>query len=133
MWSGICLENKYEVASVLGSLREKLMSFEELLKNSDSGAIIEFFEKAQRFRDSFAQTPSAYRRDHKLRVDVEDKPGSIATIATMLSVNGINIKNIGIVHSREYEGGVLEISFGSRDSLSKSRELLAGMNYLVYD
>jgi prephenate dehydrogenase len=64
---------------------------------------------------------------------VEDKPGSIATIATMLSVNGINIKNIGVLHSREYEGGVLEISFDSRDSLLKSRDLLAGMNYLSYE
>lgn len=36
-------------------------------------------------------------------VDVEDKPGIIAVIATALADRNINIKNIGIIHSRDLD------------------------------
>jgi prephenate dehydrogenase len=133
MWAAICMENKIELAAILRDYQNRLSSFTDLLETSNNAGIFQFFSKAKEYRDSFAQAPSAYRQDQKIRVDVEDKPGSIATISTMLSVNGINIKNIGVLHSREYEGGILEISFDSRESMAKSRELLSSMNYRVYD
>jgi prephenate dehydrogenase len=133
MWTAICLENKLQLSGILKSFGERIKGFNQMLESSDESGIMSFFSSAKEYRDSFAQAPSAYRQDQKIRVDVEDKPGSIATISTMLSVNGINIKNIGVLHSREYEGGILEISFDSRESMNKSRELLTKMNYRVYD
>ncbi|MDR2750631.1 MAG: prephenate dehydrogenase/arogenate dehydrogenase family protein, partial [Clostridiales bacterium] len=133
MWTAICLENKLELSGILKSFEKRVSGFNKMLESSDEPGIMSFFSQAKEYRDSFAQAPSAYRQDQKIRVDVEDKPGSIATISTMLSVNGINIKNIGVLHSREYEGGILEISFDTRESLKKSRELLIRMNYKVYD
>ncbi len=38
--------------------------------------------------------------------DIIDEAGGIAAIATILASNNISIKNIGIVHNREFEEGV---------------------------
>ena len=46
-----------------------------------------------------------------LYCDIIDETGGIATIATILASNNISIKNIGIIHNREFEEGVLRIEF----------------------
>lgn len=40
-----------------------------------------------------------------------DEAGAIATIATILATEKVSIKNIGIIHNREFEDGVLKIEF----------------------
>ncbi|MBQ6554685.1 MAG: prephenate dehydrogenase, partial [Firmicutes bacterium] len=62
----------------------------------------------------------------------EDVPGIIASIATLLSENGISIKNIGIINSREYADGVLQIVFSSGEYLEKSAALLEDAGYKLY-
>ena len=47
------------------------------------------------------------KKQFALYCDIIDEAGGIATIATILASNNINIKNIGIVHNREFEEGVL--------------------------
>jgi len=69
---------------------------------------------------------------YEIYVDILDQLGSIATVSTMLSVNNINIKNIGIINNREFENGVLQIVFDSRQAQQKSIELLKKMNYTIY-
>ena len=49
-----------------------------------------------------------------------------------LAIAGINIKNIGITHNREYQQGVLRVECHSSDGLLKARELLTNRNYSVY-
>ena len=53
-----------------------------------------------------------------LYCDIIDEAGGIATIATILASNHISIKNIGIIHNREFEEGVLRIEFYEEDALS---------------
>lgn len=65
--------------------------------------------------------------------DIIDEAGGIATIATILASNNINIKNIGIVHNREFEEGVLRIEFYDGASSSKAAELLQKYRYIVYE
>lgn len=52
--------------------------------------------------------------------DIIDETGGIATIATILASNNISIKNIGIIHNREFEEGVLRIEFYDESSSSKA-------------
>ena len=40
--------------------------------------------------------------------------------------------NIGIVHNREYEGGVLKIEFYAEDSIEKAVQLLNTRGYTTY-
>ena len=65
--------------------------------------------------------------------DIIDEAGGIATIATILASNNINIKNIGIVHNREFEEGVLRIEFYDDASSTKAAQLLQKYRYIVYE
>ena len=48
------------------------------------------------------------------------KPAGIATIATIiLAMDKISIKNIGIIHNREFEQGVLKIEFYEEDAMER--------------
>lgn len=134
MWSSICFENKKEILNVISEFKNVMTEFENTLNNDDYGNIFDFFESSKNYRNSFAEKKnSVIPKYFELYVDIIDKPGSIATIATMLSVNNINIKNIGIINNREFSGGVLQILFDNEDNKNKSISLLTEMNYLVYN
>ena len=64
-------------------------------------------------------------------MDITDQPGAIATVATLLSVQNINIKNIGIVNNREYSDGALQIIFDEPNHKIKAVEILKSKNYTV--
>ncbi|KAI4447176.1 hypothetical protein C823_001695 [Eubacterium plexicaudatum ASF492] len=53
-------------------------------------------------------------------------------MATLLASNSINIKNIGIVHNREFEDGVLHIELYDQASLDTAVTLLKKYHYTVY-
>ena len=45
----------------------------------------------------------------------------------------VNIKNIGIIHNREFEEGVLRIEFYDEASSRKAAEILQKFRYIVYE
>ena len=51
----------------------------------------------------------------------------------ILAKENISIKNIGIVHNREFEEGVLGIEFYDEKSLQSAKDVLRKLNYQVYD
>ena len=64
-------------------------------------------------------------------LDLEDEAGGIATVATILARENISIKNIGIVHNREFEQGVLRIETYDQKSMDAAIETLSD-TYKVY-
>lgn len=46
-------------------------------------------------------------------------------------MNNINIKNIGIIHNREFEEGVLRIEFYQEDACLKAEQILKERNYKI--
>jgi prephenate dehydrogenase len=67
----------------------------------------------------------------EITVDVEDKPGIIASIAVALAARDINIKNIGINHVREEDEGALLIRFESPEERDFATDVLTGAGYGV--
>ena len=49
------------------------------------------------------------------------------------SIDKISIKNIGIIHNREFEQGVLKIEFYEEDAMERAIALLKKRNYIVYE
>ena len=62
-----------------------------------------------------------------------DETGGIAALATILSDNNINIKNIGIIHNREFQDGVLHIEFYDEHARKKAVALLRNCQYTIYE
>ena len=96
-------------------------------------AVYDFFDNARNYRDSFIDASSGpIKKSYSVNIEIADEPGALASIATILALNNISIKNIGIVHNREFEEGVLHIEFYDAESVESAAELLSDKNYIVH-
>ena len=134
MWQNICLSNTDSIIKFLDIYRRSLDRTMEALKNEDSDYLYKIFETARDYRDSIPSNKSGtLPKIHEIYVDIPDVPGIIAIIATILSSNAVSIRNIGIVHNREFENGVLRIEFYNDTDEAAEREALSKYPYHVYD
>lgn len=132
MWQSIMFENKDDILSVLDSLSDVISDVKKAISDNNKENVYNYFLDAQQYRNSFNNaTPKAFVKRYEIDVDVLDRPGSIAIIAVLFSSNGINIKNMGIVNSRENNSGALTFAFDSEEDRRRSVELLRDMNYDV--
>ena len=134
MWQQICLTNTENIASLLDDYIGSLTQIQNHLKAQNADYLYRLFEDAREYRDSFINTSSGpIKRSYVLTVDIADQAGSLAAITTILAVNGINIKNIGITHNREQEYGALRLEFYDEAAIEKAKELLTQRSYLIYE
>lgn len=132
MWENIVMSNKEQVVSILDSFTDLLGKFKEQLLKEDRQGIFSFFESSKLYRDSFSSnTKGLLPSVHEIVVDVVDKPGIIGEIATLLGKHGINIKNMNISNSREFEQGCLRITLPDVESMQASLDLLIESGYSV--
>ncbi len=134
MWQEICLTNTENILKLLTDYIDSLCSIRDTLKHKDKDDIYNFFDSARIYRDSFINASSGpIKKDFAMNIDIADEPGALATIATMMAMNAISIKNIGIKHNRESEGGVLRIEFYDDASVAKAKNILENKGYTVYE
>lgn len=133
MWQNICLSNREQIRLLIDKFSCMLQNAKELIDSNDADAIYHFFETAKDYRDSIQITQSGpLEKIYEFYCDLIDEAGGIATIATILASNNLSIKNIGIVHNREFEQGVLRIEMYDQSSLEQSIALLKKYHYTVY-
>lgn len=134
MWQHICLKNKENISDILGKYIETLSRAKELIDTENESEIYHFFDTSRNYRNSIpGSSAGSIKKAYAVYCDIIDEAGGIAAIATILASNGINIKNIGIVHNREFEEGVLRIEFYDEASSSKAAGLLQKFRYIVYE
>ena len=133
MWQSICLTNTDSIKKTLKDYIDLLSRTLTALEQRDGAYLYDIFEKAGNYRSSIPNGKGLINRIFEIYIDITDEAGAIATIATLLGSNSISIKNIGIIHNREFEQGVLRIEFYEEDALIKGRNLLAGHNYTLYE
>ena len=113
---------------------EKLKTARDHMCGGDGSYINGMFEKSRNYRDSFSFASSGpVKKVYRIYCDIIDESGAIATIATILAVHKISIKNIGIVHNRSYEQGVLSIEFYKEDAMKEAAGLLRQHRYMVWE
>ncbi|MCQ2540141.1 MAG: prephenate dehydrogenase [Acetatifactor sp.] len=133
MWQQICLTNTENISTLLNSYIESLQKFKDQIDTHQSEALYNTFDSAREYRDSFINASSGpIKRSFSFNVDIADEPGALAHIATLLAVNNISIKNIGITHNRESEDGVLRIEVYDEVSMNKAIDKLKAMNFVIY-
>jgi prephenate dehydrogenase len=133
MWESVVLSNKEKIITIINKLIESLNKINEYIDSNNSQNIYSFFESAKNFRDSFSNSKRGLINPlFELIVDVIDKPGIIGEIATLLGRNEINIKNINVSNSREFEQGCLRITLPDSDSVSAAYTLLSNSGYRVF-
>lgn len=134
MWEAICMTNTENIVKLLDAYINSLQEIRERIAHRDQKRIYDFFSSARDYRDSFTEAVDGpIRKVYACHVDIPDVAGSLAGIATLLAEYQISIKNIGIIHNREYEEGVLRIEFYEQSSKEKSYEILRNLGYHVYE
>jgi prephenate dehydrogenase len=133
MWEGVILGNAIETNRILNYYIEILINIKDSIEKGDSKAILNFFESARKYRDSLPKNKKGLLEPYfEIVVDVVDKPGIIGEITSILGRNNINIKNINVSNSREYEQGCLRITFPDNNSKENAFHILAGNGYRVF-
>lgn len=133
MWQHICLSNRDMILKVIDVYTEMLQNVREMISSGDGGSIYKMFESSRDYRDSLPDTNAGpNKRVFVLYCDIYDEAGGIATITTLLAMNNISIKNIGIIHNREFEEGVLRIEFYEQDAHTKAASVLSDRNYRIH-
>lgn len=134
MWQQICLKNKKNISQILGAYIQVLNQAKQAVDNGEEQKLYSMFEASRDYRNSIpGSSAGPIKKSFAVYCDIIDEAGGIATIATILASNLISIKNIGIVHNREFEEGVLRIEFYDEDSSLKAAELLRKYRYTVYE
>lgn len=134
MWENICLSNKEQLLKLIDSYLEMLQHTRHDIEISDSAALLSSFSAAKDYRDSITITSKgAIKKVYELYMDLLDEAGGIATVATILASNNLSIKNIGIIHNREFEDGVLRLEMYDEASLTAAVSLLKKHHYTIYE
>ena len=134
MWEQICMTNRKNISRILTDYIASLEKIKDQLDEAKSGAIYHLFETSRDYRNSLpVKGNGPLARIYEIYCDMVDEAGGIATLATILASNQISLKNIGIVHSREFIEAVLRIEFYDEESMKSAIEILRKHRYVIYE
>lgn len=134
MWQQICLTNREQILKLITMFIHSLEKTRDFISESSSHELFDFFQSAKDYRDSLTITSSGpLPKVYEIYCDMVDEAGGIAALATILSSHGISIKNIGIIHNREFLDGVLHMEFYEEKARKKAVTLLRQYRYTVYE
>ncbi len=133
MWESICMTNQEQLVKLMDKYIAALDELKQDIQSLSSQSLLDKFQSAKDYRDSITvRGVKSHNRIHELFLDLADEAGGIAIIASILAFKRISIKNIGIVHNREFEEGVLHIEFYDEDAVELAAKLLTEKNYIIH-
>ena len=133
MWESICMSNTENIANLLDDYIVSLQTISSAVRAKQNGFTYDLFAASKEYRDSFSDLPRGpITKVFACYVDIPDEAGAIASIASLLAQAGISIKNIGIIHNRDFEEGVLRVEFYEQTALNEAVTLLRSLHYSIY-
>lgn len=134
MWEHICMTNQKEILRLMSIYENKLNEFKSAIASLDSEKINSLFSSAKDYRDSLPiRNTGMLQSTFEFYLDLKDEAGGIATVARILADADLSIKNIGIIHNREFEKGALHIEMYNDEDMVKAKELLNKQSYIIFD
>ena len=90
MWEQICIENHENISSVLDEYIRMLIQIRCSIDNQEASYLYDMFARSRDYRDSIdASSSGLINKTYMLYIDIVDEAGGIATIATILAMEGI--------------------------------------------
>lgn len=118
-WESVLAANREQVLESLKKFRKHFDDVEALFKSGELEAV---WQRAYSFQRKLArERPGDWDSQSELTVIAPDRPGVLAAIAGLLAEHDINIRDIGVLHSRERQGGMLRVTL---ESLADSRNAI---------
>ena len=133
MWQQICLTNKDNISKLLKLYIQYLTTISDYIDSQAKDTLYNFFDNARNYRESFISASSGpIKTEYVFTVDISDKPGAIAAIASLLAMHDVSIKNIGINHNRELAEGALRIEFYDRNAIEQAIGIMERHGYVIH-
>lgn len=107
MWPDVLMENKDAILENLSKLEDRIDRMRRLLSEGNREALLAELEQAsnaRRLLPGRTLQPSQLRH---IRVELDDRPGNLASVTTLASENNVNIFDIEIAHGIEGDRGAL--------------------------
>lgn len=134
MWQNICLTNARAIRKELESYITSLKNVSDALLNMDGEYLYDIFDLAGEYRSYIPnRSIGLMKKIFEIYMDIADETGAIALIASLLAKKDISIKNIGIIHNREFQEGVLRIEFYENKAMGNAVKLLKNRGYRIYE
>ena len=134
MWQNISFSNQEQIIKLIDAYIETLQKTRKDIESFNKDALLSTIESAKDNRDSISiNRKGVIKEVYEQYLDLLDEAGGIATVATILASNNLSIKNIGIIHNREFEDGVLRIEMYDKESLDSAISLLKKHHYTIYE
>ena len=130
IWPDICAENREAIVKALDELVAALSTMRDLVVLGDRPGLLQALERARHARTNLPAKVAHPEEVAELRVPVEDRPGVLAEVTTVLGELGVNIVDIEIAHSSEGPHGVLVVSVDAA-AADRVRGALADRGYRV--
>lgn len=133
MWQQICMTNPFAISKMLELYIRSLTDIKDMIDHQDKDGIYNLFDTSREYRNSI-QTPikGSIPPAYNIYCDIADEEGAIALVASILAFKHINIKNISIVHNREFEHGILIIEFYEEDAMNNAMAVLNERGYNAF-
>jgi len=131
IWRDICDGNRDKILQELDEFIDALQGLRGKLATGDLQAE---FDRAARNRLSIPKDTRGFLQPlYDLSVEVEDRPGVIASISAALAEAEINIKDIEVLKVRENEGGTIRLAFESAPVRRRARALLQEIGFVCQE
>lgn len=132
LWREIFASNRRPLLTVLDLYLEELNAFRHELRLSADEKVEARLERAAAVRRQLPVKNKGFLTLlHDLVVVIEDRPGAIAGVVSILAAANLNIKDIEILRIREGEGGTLRLAFEDAATLERAVDLLSTKGYQV--
>ncbi len=110
LWAAISLQSGPALIEQIDGYMALLGEFRQALTDSARAGLERCFYQAAWYRESLpTDGRGALSAQSSLNVYINDRPGELGRITTLLGGHGINIVNIRIREFRAYEGGCLQL------------------------
>jgi prephenate dehydrogenase len=123
MWGEILEANKKEVSQAIGKLMGELVRYRKSIVEGKVDRLLTEFSNAKKRRDEIPKSMKGFHRPlADIFVALQDKPGQIKKISSLLYQHRINIKDMELLKVREGERGTFRLSF---DTARISRQAIS--------
>ena len=110
IWPDVVAENRDQIVRTLDQLIAALGAVRRIVVDADRAGLLGLLEHARVARINLPIGAPPVEEMAEIRVPIQDRPGAMAGIVTLLAEIGVNIFNVETVHSIEGDKGVLVLS-----------------------